>query len=177
MNPETRTEARTETDLVIETTQVHAGLGALVSKAPNSANKVAVSHLGEDSATHARLVGTYTTTDAVTGAVETMPVDIAGTIEIGATETYSNGFMIPAAVKDLALFGMLGALRPAAQAKVMTILEARNDGTLAKADADAALLEAFNLSDAALAAGKAHLAARRTVKSTRAPKVRVSLDA
>lgn len=179
--PETRTEARTETALVVETSVVHAGLGALVHAASGSAtkplgahNKTAVAHFGENSATHARLEGTYTTSDPFTGEVlDSVPVDLSGVVEIGHTETFSNGFKIPQAVKDMVLFGLLGALRKDAHAKVMGILEARADGSLSKADADAAFMDAFNLSPAAVEAGKKHLAERRKVMGTRSPKVSV----
>ena len=174
-------EARTETTLVVETSVVHAGLGALVHAASGTAtnpkgahNKTAVATFGENSATHARLEGTYTVSDPFTGAViDSVPVDLSGVVEIGHTEAYSNGFNIPQAVKDMVLFGMLGALRDNASAKVMSILEARNDGTLSKADADAAFMDAFNLSPAAIEAGKKHLAERRKVMGTRSPKVSV----
>ena len=174
-------EARTETALVVETSVVHAGLGALVHAASGTAtnpkgahNKTAVATFGENSATHARLEGTYTVSDPFTGAViDSVPVDLSGGVEIGHTEAYSNGFNIPQAVKDMVLFGMLGALRDNASAKVMSILEARNDGTLSKADADAAFMDAFNLSPAAIEAGKKHLAERRKVMGTRSPKVSV----
>jgi len=174
-------EARTETALVVETSVVHAGLGALVHTASGTAtnpkgahNKTAVATFGENSATHARLQGTYTVSDPFTGAViDSVPVDLSGVVEIGATEEYSNGFKIPQAVKDLVLFGMLGALRDDASRKVMSILEARANETLSKADADAAFLAAFNLSPAAVKAGKKHLEERRKVKGTRSPKVSV----
>ena len=169
--PEPRTEARTETALVVEETTSLIGLQAIakaMDKGHGTSNKAAGLALGEDSATPFMLTGVLTVGE------ETALIDESGHIivERSFTRPQTTAFKTSNAMRDaLAVMGMHA---PKMADAIMASMLASKDG----GDSAAALEAAgFNISEAALERANAFMASLATASTrTVSAAVKVELD-
>jgi hypothetical protein len=162
MNPQTETQNETNTrGLIVAETTTFPGLAAVVGSLGDTAQ--AARDLGEDAVHTVALVGTYT----VDG--HAVPVDVSGTVEVGASYTRAQTTAFPLAEALHMAFGVMGAHAPQMLDAVLAGMRASRDGT----DATAALRAAgFNLSEAASERATAEM---RTLSTESRRNVRASV--
>lgn len=164
---QTQTQTPAPTGLLIEEATTAPALEALIKKAfGNTAQQAR--DLGEDSVHDVRLEGTYTV-DGVAA-----PIDVAGTIEVGASYTRAQtmAFKTSDAMRDA--LALLGMFRPDMERALIASMEASRDG----ADSAAALkLHGFTISEQARERANVAMArlARESTRTVSAP-VKVAMD-